>query len=335
MAARKPRLGRGLGSLIAGGVSVSDKPATPSKSGTVPASKKTGRTGSREGERKPSTADGSSKVQAADPVGDGPDGYVEIAIDRVQPNPYQPRKDFSEERIQELAESIRAEGLLQPIIVRPSKDGYEIVAGERRWRACRTLRIRRIPARVITTADASAAVLALIENLQRENLNPIEEAHGYASLLRDFDLTQDEVAGRVGKSRSGVANALRLLQLDPEIQAFMGRGLISVGHAKVLLGLEDSEQRLLLARRVIEDGLSVRATETIAERMRKPSRSAQEKRGAGSAETTAVRDLEKRISSSLNTPVQLKHTPKRGRMVISYFGNEDLQRILDKLGIRI
>ena len=168
------------------------------------------------------------------------------------------------EQLGELAESIRAEGLLQPIVVRKVGDRFQLIAGERRWRAFQLLKIKSIPARVVEASNASAAAIGLIENLQREGLNPIEEAHGYASLIRDFDLTQETAAERVGKGRATVANSLRLLSLDADLQGYLMKNLLSVGHAKVLLGIDDSAFRSQLGRRVIEEGLSVRATEKIA-----------------------------------------------------------------------
>jgi ParB family chromosome partitioning protein len=183
-------------------------------------------------------------------------------------------------------------------------------------------------------SDASSAALTLIENLQREGLNPIEEAYGYASLIRDFDLTQERVAERVGRGRATVANALRLLTLDVEIQGYLGKGLLSVGHAKVLLGVEETDRRALLARRVIEEGLSVRVLEKVAQG-HKLSRSG---RAAGRpvppAEAATVADIEKRLTTHLGARVSLRHSPKRGRIVIEYAGNSDLQRILEKIGLQ-
>ena len=235
MAIPKSRLGRGLGALITSG-NAAPKPATPAPVAATP---------------------------APAPATDGLSGYREIAVHLVEPNPYQPRKEFSDEALTELVESIRAEGLLQPIVVRAAGDKFQLIAGERRWRAFQQLRLRSIPARVMTSSDASSASLAMIENLQRADLNPLEEAHGYASLIRDFDLTQDAAAQRVGKGRATVANSLRLLGLEPELQGYVGKGLLSVGHAKVLLGVEHSPERLLLARRALEQGLSVRALEEL------------------------------------------------------------------------
>ncbi|HQY06118.1 MAG TPA: ParB/RepB/Spo0J family partition protein [Lacunisphaera sp.] len=302
MAIPKSRLGRGLGALITSG-NAAPKPATPAPVAATP---------------------------APAPATDGLSGYREIAVHLVEPNPYQPRKEFSDEALTELVESIRAEGLLQPIVVRAAGDKFQLIAGERRWRAFQQLRLRSIPARVMTSSDASSASLAMIENLQRADLNPLEEAHGYASLIRDFDLTQDAAAQRVGKGRATVANSLRLLGLEPELQGYVGKGLLSVGHAKVLLGVEHSPERLLLARRALEQGLSVRALEELT---RHKAGGPGKKRRMPGATAAALTDIERRLTTHLGARTTLKHSPKRGRIIIEYQGNDDLSRVLEKMGI--
>ncbi len=312
------RLGRGLGALITSGAAA-PKPAAPAA--------------------QPVAAPAPAPV----PVVEGLPGYREIAVTAVEPNPYQPRKEFSDEALAELVESIRAEGLLQPIVVRAAGDKFQLIAGERRWRAFQKLGVKSIPARVMTSSDASAATLAMIENLQRADLNPIEEAHGYASLIRDFDLTQDAAAQRVGKGRATVANSLRLLGLEAELQGYVGKGMLSVGHAKVLLGVEEAPQRALLARRVIEDGLSVRATEALvqAKKLSAAAPGAPESSAKGGAkklapaDAAAIASIEKRLTSHLGARVAVKHAGKKGQIVIPYAGNDDLQRILEKLGIEL
>jgi ParB-like partition proteins len=313
-AAPKSRLGRGLGGLIASAVPAASKPAP-----TAP------------------TADA---APAAAPAPTGAPGYQEIGVHLVEPSPYQARRDIPPEQLNELAESIRSEGLLQPIVVRKVGEKYQLIAGERRWRAFQQLKIKTIPARVVDASNASSAALGLIENLQREGLNPIEEAHGYASLIRDFDLTQETAADRVGKARATVANSLRLLALDGEIQGFIARNLLSVGHAKVLLGISDPAQRTVLARRVIEEGLSVRATEKLVLERKTaapaPGAGARAKtRALPAKDAEAVAGIEKKLTSHLGARVALLHTPKKGRIVIEYRGNEDLQRVLEKLGISL
>jgi len=296
---KKSRLGRGLGALIAA--------ARPSVA--VPA------------------APGAHVPPAH--------GYLDIQVHLVEPNPYQARREIASEQLAELAESIRSEGLLQPIVVRRHGDRFQLIAGERRWRAFQLLNISSIPARVVDASDASAASIGLIENLQREGLNPIEEALGFASLVRDFDLTQETAAERVGKSRAAVANSLRLLSLDAEIQGYIAKNLLSVGHAKALLGIEDQAGRAVLARRVIEQGLNVRQTERLGRALKAPgaSRANVRSRALTARDATAVESIQKRLASHLGARVAVIHTPKRGRIVIEYRGNDDLQRLLEKLGV--
>ena len=303
MAKPTSRLGRGLGALI---TSAAAAPKTTSPAGAA----------------------------ASSPVAsDGLTGYREVAVALVEPNPYQPRKEFGDEALADLVESIRAEGLLQPIVVRPVGDHFQLIAGERRWRAFQKLAIKTIPARVMTSSDASSAFLALIENLQRADLNPIEEAHGYASLIRDFDLTQDAAAQRVGKGRATVANSLRLLALEGELQGYVGKGMLSVGHAKVLLGVENGPERLVLARRSLEQGLSVRALEELL-RHKAPGGPGKKRRMPG-ATATALTDIEKKLTSHLGARSTLKHSEKNGRIIIEYAGNDDLARVLGKMGLTL
>jgi len=262
-------------------------------------------------------------------------GYLEIQVGLVEPSPYQARREIAPDQLTELAESIRSEGLLQPIVVRRHGEKYQLIAGERRWRAFQQLKIKSIPARIVEASDASAASIGLIENLQREGLNPIEEAQGFASLVRDFDLTQETAAERVGKSRAAVANALRLLALDAEIQGYIAKNLLSVGHAKVLLGVEDPGARTILSRRVIEEGLSVRITEKLgkAAKGRGIAKAPTRNRDLAARDAAAVESIQKRLTSHLGARVAVIHTPKKGRIVIEYRGNEDLQRLLEKLGV--
>ena len=317
MAKRKTGLGRGLGSLISGGVSKSE-----------PVSGKTakGATSQKEAVAKAKKTDTAEVIPST--------GFVELPIASIEPNPYQPRRDFVEAQLNELAESIRSEGLLQPIVVRKVGKHYQLIAGERRWRACQQLKLKTIPVRVVEASDASSATLSLIENLQREGLNPIEEALGFASLLRDFDLTQEQVGERVGKGRATIANALRLLQLEIEIQGYLRKGLLSTGHAKVLLGVEDSGQRSILARRIVEAGSSVRETERLARHVKEGSQSvAKTSSTRPPKEQAALKELEDKISKRFKTRASLKHAPKKGRIVIEYFGNDDLARILEEMGV--
>ena len=315
-AAPKSRLGRGLGGLIAAA-----KPAAPapnSISHDTPAEQRT-----------------SQAAPAAVPA--GAPGYLEISVHLIEPSPYQARREITAEQLSELAESIRSEGLLQPIVVRKIGEKFQLIAGERRWRAFQLLKIKSIPARIVEASNASSAALGLIENLQREGLNPIEEAHGYASLIRDFDLTQESAAERVGKGRASVANSLRLLSLEPDLQGYVAKNMLSVGHAKVLLSVEDAAQRAMLGRRIIEEGLSVRVTEKLALTAKSTGSSAAPrtaaKSGLSSKDASTVAGIEKKLTSHFGARCAVLHTPKKGRIVIEYRGNDDLQRLLEKLGV--
>ncbi|MGF1482808.1 MAG: ParB/RepB/Spo0J family partition protein [Opitutales bacterium] len=347
MATQKKRLGRGLGSIISGGAS---QTAAPAETETAPRKSATRKPAAKSKKTAPKAAKGAKppilkEPQPADAPAVQPDTgsngvlpYREIPVEQISKSPYQPRREISLEKVAELAESIRSEGQLQPIVVREFEGGYQLIAGERRWRAHQHLGLAKISARIIEATDASAAVISLIENLQREQLNPIEESLGLASLMRDFDLTQEAVAERVGRPRASVANSLRLLNLDRQTQGFVARGLLSAGHAKVLLGLEDEAQRHLLAQRIVEDGLSVRQTEDWVRKMKAERGAgrgaANGSNGLSESEQVVLRDLEKRIGSTLKTKVTLKHTARKGRLVIEYRGNEDLERILEHLGVR-
>jgi ParB family chromosome partitioning protein len=315
-AAPKSRLGRGLGGLIAAA-----KPASPAPNSTAhdPAP-----------EHRPSQA-----PAAAAPAGAA--GSLEISVHMIEPSPYPARREIPPEQLSELAESIRSEGLVQPIGVRKVGEKFQLIAGERRWRAFQLLKINSIPARIVEASNASSAAPGLIENLQREGLNPIEEAHGYASLIRDFDLTQESAAERVGKGRASVANSLRLLSLEPDLQGYVAKNMLTVGHAKVLLGVEDAGQRAMLGRRIIEEGLSVRVTEKLALTAKVSGGStaprATPKPGLSSKDVSTVSGIEKKLTSHLGARCAVLHTPRKGKIVIEYRGNDDLQRLLEKLGI--
>lgn len=316
MANSKSRLGRGLGGLIA--------KASPAKSPTAQAA-------ARAAVNSAKTTPKSKATEGTTPA----TGFEEISVSKIEPSPYQARREIQAGHLTELAESIKAEGLLQPIVVRRLGKGFELIAGERRWRAFQVLKLKTISARVVDASNASAAALGLIENLQREGLNAIEEAYGYASLIRDFDLTQEQASDRVGKSRAAVANTLRLLSLDGELQGYISKGLLSVGNAKVLLGIEDAAERAVLARRVLEDGLSVRATEKLVQSKKTSGGAGSTKstRQGTAAERAAIAGIARKLTSHLGARVAMKHSGKKGQIVIQYTGNDDLQRLLEKLGV--
>jgi ParB family transcriptional regulator, chromosome partitioning protein len=259
-------------------------------------------------------------------------GIEEIPINQIDPNPYQPRNRFDEETLAGLTASIRELGVLQPILVRQvSDDRYAIIAGERRWRAAKRAGMQFIPVIVRQVNDELTLQHALVENLHRDDLNPLEEAAAYQQLVEDFDLTQEEVAHKVGKSRSAVANLLRLFQLPPQVQRLVAEGRVSAGHAKALLGTPDRAFQESLARRVATDGLSVRDTEE-AVRQRNglagsSGRSAGSSEGRTKLRAPGLLELEELLAEQLDTRVSINVGPRRGRVVIEFADLEDLERI--------
>lgn len=251
-------------------------------------------------------------------------GVHQLEVGLISVNPFQPRKEFDEEKLQQLADSIKQHGVLEPIIVRPYEAGYQIVAGERRWRACSLAGLETVPAMVRELTDKEMTEIALIENLQREDLNAIEEAEGYQILLDEFNLTQAEVAEAVGKKRSSIANALRLLTLDEPVKALVGSGQLSRGHAKVLLGVEHIRERQQLAKRTVKEGLSVRQLERIV----KSSRSKVNKDTEAEVDPE-LRVLQEELQRVLGTKVRLDYRQGKGKIEIEYYSDEELERILD------
>ncbi|MGI6143042.1 MAG: ParB/RepB/Spo0J family partition protein [bacterium] len=258
------------------------------------------------------------------------DGVIEIRVSDIRPNKFQPRQEFSEDKLEELARSISLHGVLQPVVVRDVIGGYELVAGERRWRACKLAGLEIIPAIIRDFSDSEMMEIALIENLQREDLNPLEEAAAYRRLLDEFGLTQEELSQRIGKSRSHIANILRLLQLPPEIQDYVSRGTISMGHARTLLGLEKAAQQLEACGLVVERGLSVRETEALVQRLKAGNRSRKER---PVEKEPYIMALESSLQENLGTKVQIRPGKQKGRIEIEYYTEDDLERICRLLGI--
>jgi ParB family transcriptional regulator, chromosome partitioning protein len=259
-----------------------------------------------------------------------------VPLNKIRPSALQPRKRFSDESLRELADSIREQGIVQPLIVRQQGDFFELIAGERRWRASQLLNLPQVPVIVREADDRSVLELALIENLQRENLNPIEEAHGYAQLAEQFQLTQEEISTKVGKSRAVVANALRLLKLPDSVQNLVRDGQISVGHAKVILGLPDEKIQKLAAERVVKKTLNVRQTEGLIAKLQsrgEKGTSAQPKTAAAPMGDPHVEDVEGRLRELFATKVKLNYLQGKGSLEISFFSNEELERILQILGV--
>ena len=256
--------------------------------------------------------------------------YQMLPIYKVEPNPDQPRRDFDEEELQALAQSIENHGVIQPLTVRARSNGYyQIIAGERRWRASRLAGLNEIPAIVMEVDDKNAMELALIENLQRQDLNPVEEAMGYQSLMNDYGLTQEEAAGRVGKSRPAVANALRLLNLCPEVLDKVRSGALSAGHARAVLSLKTEKLQKEAAQKIIALGLSVRQAEMLCKNMlREP---APKKKEENVLRVDYVGECEKALSKQLGRGVKIVNGKRKGRFELEFYGQEDLQKLLEAL----
>ena len=260
----------------------------------------------------------------------------EVPVGEILPGAMQPRNGIDDDSLNELAESIRENGIMQPLVVRPREGGYELIAGERRWRASQMAGLATVPIVIRDVDDRTALELALVENLQRENLDPIEEAKGYAQLMDQFDLTQEEIATKVGKNRATVANTLRLIKLPAEIQAYVRDGLFSSGHAKAILGLKNAKDQIAAAKRVIKKELSVRQAEELVAALGQAAPD-KTKRGSAvkrSATAAHILDLESKLQEKLGTKVSLRYRKGKGSVDIKFFNDEDLQRILDAFGIR-
>jgi len=300
----KPALGRGLGALLGGNPSLT-QPAPPLAVGSA-------------------TPADRDRVQR-------------VALNRIRPSALQPRKEFAVEALQELADSIREQGIVQPLIVRERDGFFELIAGERRWRAAQLVNLTEVPVITREADDRAVLELALIENLQRENLNALEEALGYAQLAEQFQLTQEEIAVKVGKSRAAVANATRLLKLPAAVQSLLRENRISVGHAKVVLGLADGGQQTLAADRIVKEGLNVRQTEGLVARLQERGPKVSDPAGRPPATPVPadanITRLEEKMREKFGTKVHLKYSHGRGAVEISFFSDDELQRVLDLLNI--
>ncbi len=278
---------------------------------------------------------GTSAIATPQPIAEKGERVEKVTLDKIVPSPFQPRKTFSEEALSELSQSIQQQGIIQPLIVRSVKGKYELIAGERRWRASQKAGLKEIPVIVRQATDREVLELALVENMQRSDLNPIEEAEGFSLLVRDFKYTQEEVADRVGKSRAGVANALRLLSLPDLVRGYISSNQISVGHGKVILSLSRQEEQTQVADRIIREHLTVRATERLVQSLlnTNPQRIIHSKRKSTTAGSADWKELENRLQRKFATKVRLIGNSKTGRIEIDYYNSEELDRLLQLLGV--
>ncbi|MEO5716705.1 MAG: ParB/RepB/Spo0J family partition protein [Luteolibacter sp.] len=260
----------------------------------------------------------------------------EVPIEQVVPSPLQPRLQFIESPLEDLMESIRQHGIIQPLIVRPVDGKYELIAGERRWRASKKLGLTTVPVIEREASDRDVLEMALIENLQREDLNPLEEAAGYVRLVKEFSLKQDEIATRVGKSRASVANAMRLLDLHKDVQMLVAQARLTVGHAKAILSIKDQDTQLLAADQIIRRQLTVRAAEKLAQSFinNDSAEPGEAKKAPAAREVDIhVRAITNRLREHLATHVAIQHSSKKGKIEIEYYGDDDLQRLIELLGL--
>jgi ParB family chromosome partitioning protein len=255
----------------------------------------------------------------------------QVSLTSIVPSPLQPRKDFARDALTELVESIRQHGIIQPLVVRDVAGRHELIAGERRWRAAQEAGLGQVPVITRVATDLEVLELSLIENLQRADLNPIEEAQAYARLAGEFGMRQEDIAQKVGRSRAAVANSMRLLDLHEQVQAWLTQGLLSVGHAKVLLALKEPEEQRAVAETILRRSATVRATERLVARQLGGTRPRRKRQTVTTSAT--IDDLQSRLQEHLGTRVTLHHGEKRGRIEIEYYGNDDLQRVLSALGL--
>ncbi|MFE1762777.1 ParB/RepB/Spo0J family partition protein [Streptomyces angustmyceticus] len=345
MSERRRGLGRGLGALIPaapqstdhagsagqGSAAPSSAPVLAPERGVAAAKVTSLPTPGVSRETEAPTATEASSAGVSEVAGAH---FAEVPLDAIRPNPRQPREVFDEDALAELVTSIKEVGLLQPVVVRQTGPGrYELIMGERRWRACREAGLERIPAIVRATDDEMLLLDALLENLHRAQLNPLEEAAAYDQLLKDFKCTHDELADRIGRSRPQVSNTLRLLKLSPSVQKRLAAGVLSAGHARALLSVEDSEEQDHLARRIVAEGLSVRSVEEMVTLMGSTPTSASKTKGprAGARVSPALTGLASRLSDRFETRVKVDLGQKKGKIVVEFASMDDLERILGTL----
>lgn len=268
-------------------------------------------------------------VSTASSAEEGKDGTLMVKLSKVEPNREQPRKNFDEDSLQELAESLKQFGMLQPILVQNRGDYYEIIAGERRWRAAKIAGLKEVPVIVRELTDQEIVEISLIENIQREDLNPIEEAQAYKRLLTEFHLKQDEVAERVSKSRTAVTNSMRLLKLCDEVQKMVVDDMISTGHARALISIEDPEEQYLIAQKIFDEKLSVREVEKLVKDLHKPPKPPKEENKTLQA---IYQEISERLKQSLSTKVSVSAKQNgAGKIEIEFYNHKDLERLLERI----
>lgn len=319
MAGRKNGLGRGLDAFFPDRTSAVKESTRKTTTKTVKAEKKTGETEKEAG----------NTVAAKRKTAGSKSGAMFVKISSVEPNINQPRKQFDEDALLELSESIKQYGILQPLLVSDKKDYYEIIAGERRWRAAKLAGLKEVPVIVKEFTDQELVEISLIENIQREDLNPVEEAMAYKRLIDEFHLKQDEVAERVGKSRTAVTNSMRLLKLSEKVQQMLIDEMITAGHARAILAISDKEKQETVAMKVFDEKLSVRETEALVKRMLEPPKT-EKKSKFTTAEDAIYESLEEKMKSIIGTRVQI-HRKKndKGKIEIEYYSKDELERIID------
>ncbi len=320
--AKKPGgLGRGLGSLF-GEMDVDLSVLDPAEISIEPQPETKQRT-ARKSPKVKTKADGSAGNEAAETV-------VFVSLDDIRPNSAQPRKVFDQEALQDLASSIREHGVIQPVLLRPAKTGFELVAGERRWRAARIAGLKQIPAIVRELTDRQNMFYALIENMQREDLNSIEEARGMEEMMSAFGLNQEETAKTIGKSRSYVTNALRLLRLPQDVQDMVMDGRLSAGHARAIAGLEGEALQLEAAVKCVENGWSVRQVESYTGEQKKPAKR-RKSRFLGKNKDKDLAAVEQQVTEALGTKVRIRGTEKKGKLELEYYSRGELERLIEIL----
>lgn len=311
-------LGRGLDALF------QDSPDETTNEGA-------GKTSGRAGSRKAAGAN-SGALSGTGTGEEEATGYVKVRITEVEPNKSQPRTNFDKDKLEELADSIKTHGLMEPLIVQKRNNHYEIISGERRWRAAKLAGLKEVPVIVQELSEKEILEWSLIENIQRENLNPVEEAKAYQRLIDEFSLTQDEVAGRLSKSRTAVTNTLRLLKLCNQVQAMLVNGRISAGHARALIVVEDPEDQYRIAQEIVRNNLSVRDTEKLIRKYMKPADKDKKTDKPDESLEAIMRNLETRMKDSLGTKVKINsRKDKSGKIEIEYYNHEELDRITQKL----